>query len=158
MIAEPSTPQIVESIREELRTKVVPQVNDPATVVALQMIDELLANVATRANHEIGWMIEEIAAIDELATTYLSESNSASSNSDALRNALSALHDHTLSSHHLSDVNERYRLASEVLSCGLEASIARDDTQWRERWRSALNDRLGHEIAIMGSWGFVGRG
>jgi hypothetical protein len=153
MIAEPSTPQIVESIREELRAKVAPQVHDPATVVALQMIDELLVNVATRATHEIGWMVEEIAAVDELAASYIAATNNAS-----VRDALAILHDHELLSHQLSDVTMRYRLASHVLSCGLEASIAGDNTQWRDRWRSALNDRLGREVTIMGAWGFVGRG
>jgi hypothetical protein len=153
MIHEPNTTQIVEAIRDDLRNKVAPQLTDPATVVALQMIDELLANVATRAAHEIGWMREEIDAVDALAGEYLGANANA-----AVADARSALHAQRATTLHLDAMATEYRAASELLSCGLEASIASGDPVWRERWRSALTHRLEHELSVMGNWGFVGRG
>jgi hypothetical protein len=156
MIHEPNTAQIVDSIRDELRVKVTPQLTDPATVVAMQMIDELLANVATRAAHEIGWMREEIDAIDALAADYLTSSD----NGDltVVAQARAALHAQRADTSHLEAMSIEYRAASDLLSSGLEASIASGDPVWRERWRRALSDRLGHELSVMGNWGFVGRG
>jgi hypothetical protein len=153
VISHPSADQIVSAIRDELTTKIKPQISDPASLVALQMIDELLANVATRAVHEVGWMREETDSITALADEYLVVVSDAELS--AARTSVTAA---APNSWHLSDVRAEYTAASELLSRALELAVASGDATWVQRWREQLALRQEHELAIMGNWGFAGRG
>ena len=56
---------------------------------------------------------------------------------------------------HLDDVAARYALGTEVLSCLLEQVPA--DHPRRGEVERLLDDRLAHEVAVMGEFALVGR-
>ena len=64
MITRPTTTQLLDVVRKELTEKVAPAVTDPQVATSLHMIDHILGTLAVRADHELGWMAEEMAAIE----------------------------------------------------------------------------------------------
>src|SRR5581483_1262354 len=66
MITRPTTAQLLEVIRRELADNVRPAVSDQQVLTSLHMVDHMLSALAVRADHELGWMAEEMAAIDEV--------------------------------------------------------------------------------------------
>ena len=67
MQSSPTTVQILEGLRVELRQTVLPEVSAGPARVAVEMLDNVLSNLATRAAHEIAWMRDESDEIDRLA-------------------------------------------------------------------------------------------
>ena len=59
MQSSPTTVQILEGLRVELRQTVLPEVGAGPARVAVEMLDNVLSNLATRAAHEIAWMRDE---------------------------------------------------------------------------------------------------
>ncbi len=153
MITRPDPEQVLNAVRAELRDRIAPRIDDPALSVTLQMIDNILENVAVRAMHEIAWMREECDAIEAAVAATLDALPDA-----ATRAALEAYrHARTTSLHH-ADVRADYDRATEALSCALEAAIAHGDRRLTAPLVALLHDRNEHELQIMGNWGFVGRG
>ena len=69
MITAPSMPQLLEAIRDELGDKVLPEVDDPTTKVSVEMMMAVLNQLVVRAENEIAWMLEEMAAIEAAGYT-----------------------------------------------------------------------------------------
>lgn len=136
MLSRPTTDQILVGIARDLREQVLAHVNDEPAKVALGMIDQILANLAVRAENEIAWMHEEVAQI------------AAAAGRDGGAPA----------SLHLSDVVAWYGDASRWLSEGIEAAYASGDLKLIASWRALIEARSAHEQSIMGTLNLVGRG
>lgn len=153
MISSPSCARLLEVVRAELRATVAPVVSDPSITAALGMIDSILQNVGVRCDHEVAWMREEIAEIEVVADAVVAANADTESRVSA---ALEQLRTHRSPSDHTPDVQAEYNLASEVLSCALEAAIPTGGTL-RDRVRSVLEHRLRREVEIRGNFTVVGR-
>lgn len=153
MITRPDPEQVLTAVRAELRDKIAPRIDDAALSVTLQMIDNILENVATRAMHEIAWMREECDAIEATVAAVLEALPDAPTAA-----ALEAYRTGRTSSLHHADVRADYDRATEALSCALEATIAHGDPRLTAPLVALLQERNAHELQIMGNWGFVGRG
>ncbi len=154
MISLPSTEQILLDCGRELLEVIGPEVTSDAGKVSVQMLENVLRNVAMRAAHEIAWMRDETAAMESFARDTASAHPSVS----AVTVALAALDAGPRGSLHLDDVASVYSLAGEALSCSLEAVLAAGDSGLGARGAALLVARSATEVQIMGEWGFVGRG
>ena len=154
MLSQPTTDQILADCRNELLTTIDGAVTDPAVKIAIQMMENVLRNCAMRAAHEIAWMREETDAMIEFARSVAASGAS----TDALMHALAAHDAGRSDSLHLDDVVATYSLAGECLSVALESSLAADDADLVIAGRALLEQRLAHELEIMGEWTMVGRG
>jgi hypothetical protein len=67
MIAQPTTEQLIEAVRLDLRERVAPCVSDPTARAVLEMSIAVLGSAAVRSAHELDWMLEEIEAIEARA-------------------------------------------------------------------------------------------
>ena len=154
MISLPTTEQIILDCRRELLEVIGSEVTSDAGKVSVQMLENVLRNVATRAAHEIAWMREETAALELFAR----DTEAAHPLASAVSAALAALDAAPRQSLHLDDVVAVYSLASEALSCAMEATLAAGDAELSGRGAALLAARSATEVNIMGDWGFVGRG
>lgn len=154
MISYPTTDQIILDCRRELLEVIGPEVTSEAGRVSMQMIENVLRNVAARAAHEIAWMHDEITAME----SYAQEVAQVIPGNDALTAALTALAEVSRASLHLNDVTVVYTVAGEALSCALEAALATGNNDLADRAAALLTARSATEQQIMGEWGFVGRG
>lgn len=137
MLTRPDTAQILDAIASDLSTVVAPAVagDEPATVL-LGQVDQLLRRMARRAAHEIGWMTEEIAAIDT---------------------ALGRTPD-PCDSWHLDAVLEHYDAASAALGDAIDAAFAAADQGRVAELKALLDARVATEQEILGTLDLVGRG
>ena len=153
MIGRPSTARLLEVVRQELREAVGPKLgNDPGAAASLHMIDHLLETLAKRAAHEVAWMVEETATL----TTFGEEAVAALGEGSRTAAALDALRAAGPGTLHVTDVEARYSLASEVLSCALEE--AEPGSPVAMAADASLDARLAREHEILGSFQLVGRG
>jgi hypothetical protein len=153
MLSRPTTEQIILDCREELLSTIAPALPEGPVLVALQMMENVLRNCATRAAHEIAWMREEgdemvefarrIAA-DECATT-------------ALADALAEYDTSSRDSLHLDDAVADYSRAGTCMSAAIDAVMAAGEVNLQAEAHAILRRRLEHENEIMGEWAFVGR-
>ena len=60
MIARPSSRQLLETVRTELRTTIKHAVTDADALARLDMIDSILGSVIMRSDDEVAWLREEI--------------------------------------------------------------------------------------------------
>jgi hypothetical protein len=153
MLSRPTTEQILLDCRNELLNTIDPAVSDPAVKIAIQMMENVLRNCATRAAHEIAWMAEEI---DQMVA-YADRVAAATSEPVAV-SALEACRGQRSSSLHLDDVVRDYHLASTCLSAALDAALASGDATLAADGRAIIDQRVATELQIMGEWSFVGRG
>jgi hypothetical protein len=149
VLSSPTTDQILQGLRLEVREAVLPEAQGATARVALEMLDNVLFNLAVRAAHEIAWMREECERIEALAEDI---------DDHATRSALDAYRAADRDSLHLTDVQGAYNLAGEVLSCAVEHAFASGDVPLREATRDLLRLRKDRELEIMGDWQMVGRG
>jgi hypothetical protein len=154
VISRPTTEQIILDCRRELMETVLPAVSDPAVVVCLQMLENVLRNAATRAAHEIAWMAEEAKAM----TTYAHEVGTRASSPElrAVLAATDAAGD--AASLHLDACVAAYSTAGELLSCAIEAAFAAEDDDLVEQGVRLLQERTDREQEIKGEWAMTGRG
>lgn len=153
MLSRPTTEQILLDVRRELLETIDPAVSAPQVKVVIQMLENVLRNTAARAAHEIAWMHEEGAAAVSFARSVHGALGVA-----AIDEALAAYDTGRTDSLHLDDVCATYDLAGDCLSAALDAAMAAGDAALVTDGRALLQIRLDHELAIMGEWGFVGRG
>ena len=59
MFSRPTTDQVILDCRNELLNAVDSAVSDPTVKITIQMLENVLRNVAERAAQEIAWMHEE---------------------------------------------------------------------------------------------------
>jgi len=154
MLSRPTTDQIILDCRTELLTTIGGALTDPAAKIAMQMMENVLRNCATRAAHEIAWMRDETAAMVGYA-----ERVAASPAADAgVAAALDAYRAGRSESLHLDDVCATYSLASSCLSAAVEAAMQAGDPDLEAAGRALLDQRVATELQIMGEWSMVGRG
>jgi hypothetical protein len=153
MNTQPSTEQIILDCRRELLDVVLPDVASNHVRVSVQMLENVLRNVATRAAHEIAWMHDET----ELLEAYAREVAAEPPGDLALDTALDQLAAAPRDSLHLADVAETYSRASEAMSCALEAAIGAGHSPLSARAAELLRRRNDRENEIKGEWSMVGR-
>lgn len=154
MISYPTTEQIILDCRRELLEVIGVEVTSDAAKVSVQMVENVLRNVAMRAAHEIAWMREETAVME----LYVNDVLVAIPGAPGVAGALAALGDGPGDSLFLNDVTRVYTLAGEAMSCAVEAALAAGHTELSSRAAALLTERNVREQQIMGEWGFVGRG
>lgn len=154
MLSRPTTEQIILDCRSELLGTIGNAVSDPAAKIAMQMMENVLRNCATRAAHEIAWMHDEttamIAYAERVAVSEAADNGVAS--------ALQAYRAGRSDSLHLDDVCTTYSLASSCLSAAVEAAMRAGDHDLESAGRALLDQRVAIELQIMGEWSMVGRG
>jgi hypothetical protein len=150
MQSSPTTTQILEGLRIEVREAVLPEMPDGPSRVAVEMLDNVLSNLATRAAHEIAWMRDESDQIEALAEGILDD--------PATQAALTAYRAGDRVSLHLDDVQAAYDRAGEVLSCAVEHGLATGDGELVAACRRLLQLRSEREMTILGGWNLAGRG
>ena len=153
MNTRPSTEQIILDCRRELLDVILPDVTSDHVRVSIQMLENVLRNVATRAAHEIAWMHDEVAALED----YARDVAAAFPDDEALAASLHALDDAPRESFHLEDVTETYSRAGEALSCAVEAAMGAGHGPLSERAAVLLRARNDRELEIKGEWTMVGR-
>lgn len=136
VLSRPTTDQVLVVIADELQSTVAPAVTDEVATVLLGQVDQTLRRLARRSAHEIGWMHEEI---------------------DAINAALEREPD-LAPSHHLDDVIERYSAASEALGDAIEAAFEAGDRARIADLKALLMQRVANEQEILGQLDLVGRG
>jgi hypothetical protein len=159
MIARPSSRQLLETVRAELCGNIRSSVTDPDALARLDMIDSILGSVITRADDEVAWLREEIAAIERAASAVLAAD---ADHGGRVAEALAALRANRAGRLHPSDrdrlpaLHAEYNLAGEVLSRALEAGT-RAGGELRTRVEAVLADRLHREAHIRGEFSLAGR-
>ena len=154
MITAPTTAQLLSVVRQELADKVAPAVTDPQVATSLHMIDHILRTLAVRAEHELGWMGEEMSAIELVANRVAaSELPGAAS----VAQALEEFRANVSPGLHAADVAADYNRATEVLSLAVEATFS-DTGELRVAVDVLLDQRLAHETDVIGEdFQLVGR-
>jgi hypothetical protein len=154
MLSLPTTEQIILDCRAELLNTIDPAVAEPAVKIAIQMMENVLRNCATRAAHEIAWMTEETAAM----VAYAERVAASAQQRAGVRRALERFTEQRSASLHLADVARTYHLASACLSAALDTAMAEGDATLAAEGRAIIQQRVATELQIMGEWSFVGRG
>jgi hypothetical protein len=134
-------------------TAVLPALTDETAQVSVIMVETVLRNAAVRAGHEIAWMREETAEIEDYARAVAEQAPGAAS----LGAALKALADAPRESLHLDDVVETYCRAGNALSAALETAVALSLTGLVGRGEEILEVRADHETEVMAGWTPTGR-
>lgn len=155
MITAPTTAQLLDVVRRELAEKVAPAVADPQVATSLHMIDHILRTLAVRAEHELGWMGEEMSSIEMVASRVAaSDLPGAASVAEALEEFRANMSPGL----HAADVAADYNRATEVLSRTVEATFT-DTGELRAAVNGLLDQRLAHETDVIGEdFQLVGRG
>lgn len=153
MIPRPTTEQIARDCARQLLDVVLPAVQGDSASVAVQMLENVLRNVAVRAAHEIAWMTEETAAMEAFARDVLE----AVPGADAVGDALDRLAGAPRASLHLDDVVETYSRAGDALSAALEAAMAGGHADLAARAGDLLHVRCAREVEVMSDWSPIGR-
>lgn len=153
MISRPTTDQLLLDCSRELLEVVLPDVKTDHVRVAVQMLENVLRNAATRAAHEIAWMRQETVDLEAYAVDVAASLPP----SEPLDAALVALEAAPRPSLDLVDVVEVYSRAGEAFSCALEAAMAEGRLDLAARAADLLAARNRHELDIMGEWTMVGR-
>lgn len=154
MLSKPTTEQVLLDCRRELLETIDPAVSDPTVKVAIQMLENVLRNCATRAAHEIAWMRSESAAMVAYARDVATTIGSTTAIDAALADYDAGDND-TLD---LDAVSDSYGRAGECLSTALERVFAVGHLELHLRGRAILDVRLANEDAVKDEWAFVGRG
>ena len=152
MITAPTTAQLVRSVRSELEIRVVPQIEDKALLVDLQMMLSVLDMVAVRADFEIAWMAEETETIAAALEVH-AQSHPIS---EPVREALELLRSSRPEDLTYAEMQRHYLLAGEALARASEQGSAGDEDIQPVVWR-LLEQRLDHELGSIGAFVAVGR-
>ena len=153
MITAPSMPQLLETIRDELGHKVLPEIDDATAKVTVEMMMAVLNQLVVRSENEIAWMLEECAAIDATADEMLPRLT----DTDHLQRALDDFRNQRAATMHLSVLAADYGRASEVLSRLAEAAYAAGDSEAIDAVQDLIDARLATEQAAIGEFMPVGR-
>lgn len=153
MLSRPTTEQLILDCRNELLNTIDPAVAAEPVKIAIQMLENVLRNCATRAAHEIAWMRDETEQMIAFAHR-VADSACAT---PAIAGALDAFRAGRSDSIHLDDVTHTYSLAGHCFSAAIDAVMAAGDDDLHLAAREVLTTRLEHETQIMGEWSFVGR-
>ena len=150
MLSRPTTEQILLDCCRELMTNVLPSLTDATAQVSVIMVETVLRNTAVRAGHEVAWMREETAEIEDYARAVAEQAPGTA----LLEAALAAAPRDSL---HLEDVVETYCRAGNALSAALETAVAGGLAALVRRGEEILDVRSGHETEVMAGWSPTGR-
>ena len=153
MNTRPRTDQIIIDCRRELMEVILPEISSDQVRVSVQMLENVLRNVATRAAHEIAWMREETTLLEG----YAREVAAALPEDQSLTASLRHLDDAPRDSLHLEDVTDAYSRAGEAMSCALEVAMRAGHLPFSDRAAELLRARNVRELEIKGEWTMVGR-
>lgn len=153
MIIRPTPSQLLSSVRDELKSMVVPSVSDPEVLARLGMIDSILASIAVRCDNEWIWLHEEMREIEQMAEAMTAGGDPAAVPVAA---ALQVFREQRSSGNDLRALHDDYNRASEVLSCALEVGILLGG-ELRESAERVLEARLRREVEIRGVFSLAGR-
>jgi hypothetical protein len=154
MITRPTTAQLVEVVRKELAERVAPAVTDPQVTTSLQMVDHILQTLAVRAEHEVGWMAEEMAAVETVGQRV---ADAGLPGSPAVAQALAAFRAGRAAGRSTAEITGDYNAATEVLSRCIEATFTVDG-ELHDAVTGLLDQRLAHETDVIGpDFQLVGR-
>ncbi|MDT7647278.1 MAG: hypothetical protein QOC75_4278 [Pseudonocardiales bacterium] len=153
MIARPSSRQLLETVRTELRTTIKHAVTDADALARLDMIDSVLGSVIMRSDNEVAWLREEIAAIERAGDAVLADG---ADETGQVAAALAVLRANRATSYRLPDLHAEYNLAGEVLSRAVEAG-SRAGGRLRRTVEEVLEERLRREVLIRGEFSLAGR-
>lgn len=154
MITRPTTQQILADCAREVRETFMPATTDAGLRVQLEMLEQVLAQCALRAGHELAWMAEEIAAIEPYVAAVVARIAPAPS---ATASALTAFTSGRASSLDLDARCTEYHLASEALSCAVEAALAADNRELLAAGVALLDMRRRREGELRPNFFFPGR-
>ena len=152
MIGRPTTEQILLDCSRELMEEVLPGVTDETTIVRIAMIDQVIRNAAARCAHEIGWMLEEISAVERYARAVL-----AAAPDDDLATALRHLEDGADARMDLDVVTDRYARATDLFAAALETAVSAGLPELQADGERLLDARLTREEQVMAGWNPTGR-
>ena len=127
--------------------------HDPTVTNCLEMVDSLLASIAVRCEHEIGWMVSEVDEIREVAHQLIS----AGHDDGQVAAALALLDENRPTSYDTEAVRARYHAASAVFADCVEL-VPTSDTPLQQKITTLVDSRLDHEREIRGAVALVGRG
>ncbi|MDT7693118.1 MAG: hypothetical protein QOI75_2485 [Pseudonocardiales bacterium] len=153
MIARPSSRQLLETVRTELRTTIKHAVTDADALARLDMIDSILGSVIMRSDDEVAWLREEITAIERAGDAVLADG---ADETGQVAAALAVLRANRATSYRLPDLHAEYNLAGEVLSRAVEAG-SRAGGRLRRTVEEVLEERLRREVLIRGEFSLAGR-
>jgi hypothetical protein len=153
MIARPSSRQLLETVRTELRTTIKHAVTDADALARLDMIDSILGSVIMRSDDEVAWLREEITAIERAGDAVLADE---ADETGQVAAALAVLRANRATSYRLPDLHAEYNLAGEVLSRAVEAG-SRAGGRLRRTVEEVLEERLRREVLIRGEFSLAGR-
>jgi hypothetical protein len=153
MMTLPSSSHLIAVVRAEITETLSGISEDTKVLNCLAMVDSMLASIAIRCEHEIGWMISETNEIVDLAEAMIADGR----DDGRIAAGLAQLHDRPLASFDTATIRGRYHQASAVLADCAELALAAGE-QIRSRVEQALATRLDHEREIRGALAFVGRG
>jgi len=136
MFTRPTSEQILLAVAEEVRDTVLPEVASEPVRVLLGQVEQILRSLAVRAAHEIAWIHDEVAAIEEATGEDLGRPSSL----------------------HLDDVVAWYDASSRALSRAIDAAFAAGDRDRVAQLKALLDDRSANEMRIVGALDLVGRG
>jgi hypothetical protein len=151
VITEPRAARILEVVRQEIADGILPAVDDPQLVASLQMIQQILGTLAVRADHEIAYLVEEIAAAERLGA----EIQAVLPEAVGVIAALHELRAIPSVSLHVPDLLPRYSAASELLSRAFDEVPA--NSPLRSRVEETLDLRLAHEVEVIGDFSLINR-
>ncbi|HEY2098297.1 MAG TPA: hypothetical protein VGH72_17645 [Pseudonocardia sp.] len=153
MIARPSSRQLLETVRTELRTTIKHAVTGADALARLDMIDSILGSVIMRSDDEVAWLREEIAAMERAGDAVLADG---ADETGQVAAALAVLRANRATSYRLPDLHAEYNLAGEVLSRAVEAG-SRVGGRLRRTVEEVLEERLRREVLIRGEFSLAGR-
>lgn len=153
MNTTPSMSQLITSVRQQIDSRIIPELSEPATVVEAQMMLGVLDMLAIRAENEVDWMVSEIIDVEEA----LAAEAQAGRLDGAASEALEALQRHSHPDLSMPALREHYDVAGEAVSRAAEAAYAaQDEALQAVVWR-LIEKRLQHEQATIGIFRAVGR-
>jgi hypothetical protein len=157
VIAHPTVPQLLQTIKSELTDKIAPALSDPTHLVTIDMITALLDALSVRTENEVEWMRNESTAIEDAAAAFVARLGSGDDRVDRVAEALDDLRANAPSTLTLGDVRADYDRAGEVLSRLADAAYAMSDAAGVADVERLVQQRLDTEMAIVGSFVAVGR-
>jgi hypothetical protein len=151
--SKPTTQQLIDAVCVELASKIAPAISDPTAKVQLDMALAILRTTAVRSGNELAWMKEESDAIEAAANQLLAQLPEAAS----LQAALTAYTSGRTGGLGLDDAVADYQLATEVLSCAIEAAYESDDEGHIATVGALVDQRHGHQQTVTGQFMALGR-
>jgi hypothetical protein len=153
MLSRPTTEQILLDCCRELMEGVLPALTDETAQVRVIMIETVLRNMAVRAAHEVGWMVDETASIGE----YVAAVAAAVPDDGAVRDTAAALAASPRGTLDLDAVVATYGVAGKAFSAALEAAIGGGHADLIRRGEDLLERRCERETEVMAGWSPTGR-